>query len=273
MYCANCGASLGSLLSHSPQHISSEGGPYLEDEILNKIRGLFLPVTGKKLLVGGVIVILLLFSAGIVGGLLNNGGGSASTATPTTMVTVAPTSTPSVAAPLAAPSSTPSAETPTVAPTATPAPTEVPTLSSFHGLLVEHPASVSGDDLSKKINDEESFLKTLDTPVHRATIDGRDVYIGKLLSDSGQKLTYYMFPLGSFSEARAAQSAYVKQFEAIGFTKLTDDTSMSKEESVIQLQAPSGSGTLYIDALGFQADLARPAMDIYYALSSENSAA
>ena len=46
---------------------------------------------------------------------------------------------------------------------------------------------------------------------------------------------------------------------------------MSKEESSIQLREPIGSGTVWIDALGFQADLGGPAMDIYYAPSSLNA--
>jgi hypothetical protein len=231
VFCANCGESF---TSQSPQPIAGEAPTYLEDEILNKIRGLFLPVTGKKILVGGVLLVVLIMAVGAMAS-PSNSGGATSTATPTPAPTVAPTAKVTVKAtpakvtvkatptpePTAAPTATPEA-------TATPAPTAVPTLSSFYGLLVEHPASVSGDDLSGQINKDENLLHTLDTPFHRATIDGRDVYIGVIVADNGQKLTYYMFPLGSFSEARAAQSAYVKQFEATGFTKLTDDTSMSK---------------------------------------------
>jgi hypothetical protein len=163
----------------------------------------------------------------------------------------------------------PTASAPTAVPTAAAKPTAAPHLFSFRGLLVEHPASASGDDKSADINKEEDLFHTLDTPFHRATIDGRDVYKGVTIAD-GQKLTYYMFPLGSFDEARVAQAAYVKQFENHGFIKISDHTSMSKHRSFILLQDSSG-GTLYVDALGFQAYLGGPAMDIYSALSSTNT--
>jgi hypothetical protein len=151
--------------------------------------------------------------------------------------------------------SDPTAEAPTAS-----APTAAPVSFSFRGLLVEYPASGSGDDKSADINKEQDLFHTLDTPFHRATIDGRDVYKGVTIAD-GQKLTYYMFPLGSFDEARAAQAAYVKQFENHGFKKMSDDTSLSKHRSFILLQDSSG-GTVYVHALGFQAYLGGPAMDI-----------
>jgi len=214
-----------------------------------------------KILAGIVVLFLLLV---IVSAAMSGNNSNTSTPTPTAVATAQATKS------VAKATAKPTAEV-TTAPTATPAATATPTPPSFMGLLVQNPASAGGDDQSGNINKEEQQSNTLDTSFHRATIDGRDVYVGVILSDSGQKLTYYMFPLGSFTEARAAQAAYVKQFEAKGFTKVSDDTSMSKEESTIQLQAPTGSGTMYIDALGFQADLGGPAMDIYYALSSMNT--
>jgi hypothetical protein len=247
-FCANCGKSFP---SQSPQHIADEKPPYLEDEILNKVRGLVLPLTGKKILVGGVVIMLLIVFAGIAGGWSGPSNGPATpipTLTPTVSVeTPSPTPAPTAKATVkATPTATP---TTTETPTATPAPTATPTLSSFYGLLVEHPASVSGDDQSGKINEERTSIHQLAEPFHRATIDGRDVYIGKIVTDSGQTQKIYLFPLGTYDEARAAQAAYVKQFEAKGFTKVDEQTSNVNERSFVDPQYPTSSGTIGIAAL------------------------
>jgi hypothetical protein len=70
----------------------------LEDEILDKIRGLLLPVTGKKILVGGVLLVLLIMVVSAMAS-PSNSGGATSTATPTPASTVAPTGTPAATTP------------------------------------------------------------------------------------------------------------------------------------------------------------------------------
>jgi hypothetical protein len=200
-----------------------------------------------KILAGIVVLFLLLV---IVGAAMSGSNSNTSTPTPTAAATTSVKATAtSKAKATSKPTATPT-ETPTATPTATPAPTATPTLSSFNGLLVEHPASVSGDDQSGKINDERTSVHNLGPePFHRATIDGRDVYIGTIVSDSGQTQKVYLFPLGSYDEARAAQAVYVKQFESKGFTKVNEDTSNVNERSFIQLQYPTTTGTIDIAAL------------------------
>jgi hypothetical protein len=102
-FCANCGRSFAP--SQSPQHISGKDEPpYLEDEILNKVRRLVLPITGKKTLLGGAILVILFYSARIAGGWFNTANNAgAATVTPT---------------PIATATYAPSAETPTSNPTA-----------------------------------------------------------------------------------------------------------------------------------------------------------
>ena len=194
-----------------------------------------------KILAGIVVLFLLLV---IVSAAMSGNNSNTSTPTPTAAAT---TSVKATAKPKATVT-----ERPTATPTATPSPTATPTptLSSFYGLLVEHPASVSGDDQSGKINDERTSVHNLGPePFHRATIDGRDVYIGTIVSDSGQTQKVYLFPLGSYDEARAAQAVYVKQFESKGFTKVNEDTSNVNERSFIELQYPITTGTINIAAL------------------------
>jgi hypothetical protein len=121
-------------------------------------------------------------------------------------------------------------------PTATPKATAPPTLSSYMGMLVEHPASATTEDMTSKINKNNGEEYKIIDSFHRATIDGRDVYIGTMELDNGAHAKLYIFPLGSYDEARAAQSAYVDQFLSKGFTKVGDDTSNSAQDSYITLQ-------------------------------------
>lgn len=202
------------------------------------------PVTG--------IVILLLLVA-----LISAAGCTSNSSTPTVKATVAATETPKATA-TPTPTAVPTA---TAAPTATPKPTEVPTLSSYHGLLLEHPASVNSDDLSGKINENTEDWYKLITPFHRATIDGRDVYIGTFESDQGLKAKTYIFPLGSYGEARAAQSVYVKQFQSKGFIVSRESTTNSKEESMIWTD--NGAEEVDIQALGYDIVLRDTALNIY----------
>jgi hypothetical protein len=198
----------------------------LEDKILNKIRGLLLPVTGKKILVGGVLLVLLIVAVGAMAS-PSSSGGATSTVTPIPDSTVAPT-----------------AEA-----TATKAtPTATPTLSSYMGILVEHPASATTEDMTSKINTNNGQEYKIIDSFHRATIDGRDVYIGTMELDNGAHAKLYIFPLGSYDEARAALSAYVNQFLSKGFTKVGDDTSNSAQDSYITLQNSQQVG---VQALGF----------------------
>lgn len=149
----------------------------------------------------------------------------------------------------------------TVAATATPNPTTSPALSSFNGILVEHAASTGGNDLTDNINKEEKTFSTPVTPFHRATIDGRDVYIGTSELDNGNVVKMYVFPLGSYSEARTAQAAYVKQLQAKGFTISSDGTTNSKEQSMINMD--NGVQSANVQALGFNTDTGTAAMTIY----------
>ncbi|MGZ4929306.1 MAG: hypothetical protein ACXV76_13715, partial [Halobacteriota archaeon] len=109
-FCAKCG---GAFSTQSSQHLSPQDPPYLEDEIVNKIRGLLLPVTGKKILAGGVLLVFLIIIVSAMASPSSSGGATSTPANPSS------TSTP------ANPSS----------------------------LLVEHAASASGPDLSAQIND------------------------------------------------------------------------------------------------------------------------
>jgi hypothetical protein len=99
------------------------------------------------------------------------------------------------------------------------------------------------------------------TPFHRATIDGRDVYIGTSEQNNGQVVKMYIFPLGSYSEARAAQTSYVQQLQAKGFTISSDDTTNSKEQSMINMD--NGVQSANVQALGFNVDTSTAAMTIY----------
>ena len=239
-YCANCGATVVSAAASPPRGAPSAAPspptrqpPYTPPPTPPpRSRSIF--GLSRKMIVVGLVVVVLLLTLGCV-------------ALMATTTTTNPTATPAATTP---PQATATKTTPTETPTATPAPTATPTLSSFYGLLVEHPASVSGDDQSGKINDERTSVHNLGPePFHRATIDGRDVYIGTIVSDSGQTQKIYLFPLGSYDEARAAQAAYVKQFEAKGFTKVDEQTSNVNERSFISLQYPTTSGTIDVDAL------------------------
>jgi hypothetical protein len=129
-------------------------------------------------------------------------------------------------------------------------------------MLVEHPASAGGDDLSANVNKEDASTEKVITPYHRATIDGRDVYIGTSEQDNGLIVKTYIFPLGSYSEARDAQATYVKQLQAKGFTIKSDDTTNSLEESFITLN--NGVQSVSVQALGCNTDLpCHPGMTIY----------
>lgn len=99
------------------------------------------------------------------------------------------------------------------------------------------------------------------TPFHRATIDGRDVYIGTSELNNGNVVKMYMFPLGSYSEARTAQAAYVKQLQAKGFKVSSEDTTNSKEQSIINID--NGVQSANVQALGFNTDMGTAAMTIY----------
>jgi hypothetical protein len=99
-FCAKCGEAFS---AQSSQHPSPQKAPYLEDEILNKIRGLFLPVTGKKILVGGVLLVLLIVAAGAMASPSNNGGANsivtpAATTPPQATAMVKATATPAATA-------------------------------------------------------------------------------------------------------------------------------------------------------------------------------
>ena len=201
------------------------------------------------MIVIGIVVIFVLLTLGCVA--ILSMPSSSPTATPTVKATVAAT---------AAATETPT-ETPTAAATETPKSTTSPTLSSFYGILVEHPASASTDDLTSKINQEEKSFSTPVTPFHRATIDGRDVYIGTSENDKGTVVKMYIFPLGSYNEARTAQAAYVKQLQAKGFTISNEDTTNSKEQSIINTD--NGVQSANVQALGFKTDSGTAAMTIY----------
>jgi hypothetical protein len=103
-YCANCGEAFSAL---SSQHLSPQEAPYFEDEILNKIRGLLLPVTGKKILAGGVLLVLLIMIVSAMAS-PSNSGGATSTVTLTPASTVAPTA--KATATKATPKATPSGQ-------------------------------------------------------------------------------------------------------------------------------------------------------------------
>jgi hypothetical protein len=88
-------------------------------------------------------------------------------------------------------------------------------------MLVEHPASAGGPDQSGAMTDlGVSNAAVLQPGFQRETIDGRDVYVAalQLNGNGGNYQTIYVFPLGSYNEALPVQAAYVKQFEANGFT-------------------------------------------------------
>jgi hypothetical protein len=197
------------------------------------------------MIVIGIVVIFVLLTLGCVA--ILSMPSSSPTATPTVKATVAATAA--------------ATETPTAAATETPKATTSPTLSSFYGILVEHPASASTDDLTSKINQEEKSFSTPVTPFHRATIDGRDVYIGTSENDKGTVVKMYIFPLGSYNEARTAQAAYVKQLQAKGFTISNEDTTNSKEQSIINTD--NGVQSANVQALGFKTDSGTAAMTIY----------
>jgi hypothetical protein len=128
------------------------------------------------------------------------------------------------------------------------------------GMLVEHPASATTDDMTSKINTNNGDEYKIIDSFHRATIDGRDVYIGTMQLDNGQNAKLYIFPLGSYDEARAAQSAYVNQFLSKGFTKVGDDTTNSAQSSYITL---SNSQQVGLQALGFNTATEGAALTIY----------
>jgi len=71
----------------------------------------------------------------------------------------------------------------------------------------------------------------------------------------------YIFPLGSYNEARTAQAAYVKQLQAKGFTISNEDTTNSKEQSIINTD--NGVQSANVQALGFNTDSGTAAMTIY----------
>jgi hypothetical protein len=200
-----------------------------------------------KILAGIVVLFLLLV---IIGAAMS--GNNSSTSTPTPMATATPTVK---ATATQKPTATP-------VPTATPKPTPAPTatLSSYMGMLVEHPASATTDDMTSKINTNNGQEYTIIDSFHRATIDGRDVYIGTMQLDNGQNAKLYIFPLGSYDEARAAQSAYVNQFLSKGFTKVGDDTTNSAQSSYITLENSQQVG---VQALGFNTATEGAALTIY----------
>lgn len=171
------------------------------------------------------------------------------------------TPTPTVAATATTQATATAKATATTQATATPKATTSPTLSSFNGILVEKAASASTEDLTDKINKEEKTWSTPVTPFHRATIDGRDVYIGTSENDKGTVVKMYIFPLGSYNEARTAQAAYVKQLQAKGFTVSNEDTTNSKEQSIINMD--NGVQSANVQALGFNTDTSTAAMTIY----------
>lgn len=94
---------------------------------------------------------------------------------------------------------------------------------SFHGMLVEHPASASGPDLSAQINNNTDSHDTGLT-FHRVTIDGHDAYAAHNASGAITTDEYvtaitdeYVFPFSNYSDAKAVQASYVAEFQAHGF--------------------------------------------------------
>jgi len=65
-FCPWCGKFLTG--RHLSQTTNQDELPYLEDELLDIFRGLFLPLTGKKILLAGIAFFVLIYFAGIAGG-------------------------------------------------------------------------------------------------------------------------------------------------------------------------------------------------------------
>jgi len=132
-----------------------------------------------------------------------------------------------------------SSSAPTAAPAqATAQPTAQPVLGVFDGMLVEHPASVGGSDQSGAMTDiGVPNAAVLQPGFQRETIDGRDVYVAAIQVNGGDYQTIYVFPLGSLNEALPVQSAYVKQFEANGFTPSGPANVVAGSSTTITLQS------------------------------------
>jgi hypothetical protein len=94
---------------------------------------------------------------------------------------------------------------------ATPSPSPSP---SFHGMLVEHPASASGPDLSVQINTNTASPGSGLT-YYRVTINGHDAYAAH--NASAATTDAYVFPSSNYSDAKALQASYVAEFQAHGF--------------------------------------------------------
>jgi hypothetical protein len=169
----------------------------LEDEILNKIRGLLLPVTGKKILVGGVLLVLLIVAVAAMAS-PSNSGGATSTVTPTPASTVAPT---------AEATATPAAPKATSKPTATPKPSN--TLTQAQLTTLDSGMAAKG--------------YTITQPLHYDHIasDGATVYSGKM-EKSGVSYNYEWMIYKDAASADNGFDTAVNTLQTMGFSGTYD---------------------------------------------------
>lgn len=184
-FCAKCGGAFSAL---SSQHLSPQEAPYLEDEILNKIRGLLLPVTGKKILAGGVLLVLLIMIVSAMASPSNSGGG-AGTVTPTLASTVAPTARVTVKA-------TPTAR-------ATPS---VKRLTQAQLDAGEASMTNDGYTITQHLAYKETYA------------DGTLVYTGKMISPDGYDTAYQLMVYKDQTSADAGLTNSVGILQSMGFS-------------------------------------------------------
>jgi rRNA maturation protein Nop10 len=214
VFCAHCGETFS---AQSPSHISPQEPPYLEDVILNKIRGFFLPVTGKKILVGGVVLVLLIVAAGAMAS-ASNSPGVTSSVTPTPVPTVAPTAEATVKATPTAEATvkaTPTPE-PTSAPTATPAPTAAPTAAPSGGSAVARmpPAELS---LFDSIMTDKDYTVVTPLAYKEDTVDHFPMYQGMMTKD-GYVFSFTLIQTDSPSHAQAVFQNSVTVCKGLGYS-------------------------------------------------------
>jgi hypothetical protein len=219
-FCPWCGNFLTG--QHLSQTTNQDELPYLEDELLDKFRGLFLPVTGKKILLAGIAFFVLIYFAGIAGGWSS------------------PQS--QTVQPISVPSATPTSEHSTITPTSTPKPSV---------------STGARDDKAAKL--EEILTKqgkTVVTPFTKTVNEnGNDVYTGTF-KDGKYFYQATIEVCKSPTESASRFSEKVAQLKSKGFStygntskELWIGQNVNSNQSVEVKQFTGSDNTLYVSIM------------------------